>query len=209
MIPAIRTHRYLAPDTHTDFVPSPAPNRHTLLHRLRTSRPSTLQGSTICTSHLGTPTVTPSRASALSPCRDISELGAPNTPSQPSNPKLTHAEPRRDTASDGGQHRRSPGSEGPRGRGSSGWRGSLGRIGGQRAPWAQSRRAPAPLHPPTALAPARDSSTDMKLGPRTPKKPAPANHLRTLPSLRPPLAVLSTPGLADSLTDPPVGPLLP
>lgn len=71
-------------------------------------------------------------------------------------------------------------------------RGSRGRSGGQRAPRPLARRAPAPLHPPAALAPARDSCTDMKRGPRTPKKPMPANQRPAPPSLRPRLAAPST-----------------
>lgn len=84
---------------------------------------------------------------------------------------------------------------------------------GQHAPRPQARPAPAPRHPPAALAPARDSCTDMKRGPLTPKKPAPANQRRAPPSLRPPLAEPATPGPPDSRTDPracppaPAGPL--
>ncbi|XP_072796877.1 uncharacterized protein [Vicugna pacos] len=53
----------------------------------------------------------------------------------------------------------------------------------------------------------------MKRGPRTPKKPAPANQRRAPPSLRPSLAGPATPGPLDSRTDPracpsaPAGPL--
>nr|XP_031325648.1 uncharacterized protein LOC116158151 [Camelus dromedarius] len=55
----------------------------------------------------------------------------------------------------------------------------------------------------------------MKRGPRTPKKPAPANQRRAPPSLRPSLAGPATPGPLDSRTDPracpsaPAGPLPP
>lgn len=64
---------------------------------------------------------------------------------------------------------------------------SRDRGGGQRASRPPARPAPAPLHPPAALAPAADSCTDMKRGPRTPMKPAPANQRRAPPSLRPPI----------------------
>ncbi|XP_039104573.1 collagen alpha-1(I) chain-like [Hyaena hyaena] len=81
--------------------------------------------------------------------------------------------------------------------------GSRRASGGERAPRPRARPAAAPRHPPAALAPARGSGTDMKRGPRTPKKPAPANQRRAPPSLRPPLAAPATPGPPDSRADPP------
>lgn len=77
--------------------------------------------------------------------------------------------------------------------GACGGRGSRGRGGGRRAPRPRARPAPAARHRPAALAPAADSCSDMKRGPRTPKKPAPANQRRAPPSLRSLLAAPATP----------------
>lgn len=137
------------------------------------------------------------------PRSDLSEPGAPQAPGPNLPPEAqtytrSAAGGRRGlgAGSTGG----SPGGGGLRDGASGGWRGSRGGSGGQRAPRPPARPAPAPRHPPAALAPARDSCTDMKRGPRTPKKPAPANQRRAPPSLRPPIGCARnsrSPGLPD------------
>ena len=97
MILAIRTHLYLEPDTHTYFVPSPASNRHTLPHRLRASRLSTLQSSTICTSHLGIPKRSPPAAPRpCAPAETSQSLAHRALPASPRTPNF-HPQSHRET----------------------------------------------------------------------------------------------------------------
>ncbi|XP_066102350.1 collagen alpha-1(I) chain-like [Saccopteryx bilineata] len=212
MTPATRTHLNLAPDAHSDLV-TPSPNAHTQ-PRGGEPAPGAHPGQHGLPLSPGRPeAVTRRRVPSLSPRRDLSELGAPRTPRQLLDPKLTHAAPPGEGSGlRRGAAPREPWERRARGRASGCRRGSLGRSGGQRAPRPQARSAWATRHPPAALAPAPDSCTDMKRGPRTPKKPAPANQRRAPPSLRPPLAAPSTPaggalGLTRRWTPPPADPL--
>lgn len=150
-------------------------------HHSQDFSPGTLQQS-----------VTHSLAPALSSHRDLSELGVPRA--SPRTPNLhTQSHRERGAASERGSTRGKPGVVDPGNCASSGWRGSRDGNRGQRTPRPQAHPAPAPRHPPAALAPAPDSCTDMKWGPSSPKKPAPANQRHAPPSLRLPLAKPSTP----------------
>lgn len=140
-------------------------------------------------------------------------LTSPRPPASPRTPNLrTQHRGERSAGSEGNSTRGSSEGGGPRDSASGDWSGSSSRSRGQRAPRPQARRAPAPRHPPASLAPAPDSCTDMKRGPRTPMKPAPANQRCAPPASAPHWLCpkLWPARLCDPLTSgpsPPAGPL--
>lgn len=173
---ATSAHLHLALDTNTDLPPTRSPTHAAPSAESQSLR--ALPGITITTSQHDTPKQSPApRPWPGTPAPQTSQnLTSPRPLAGPRTPNLrTQHSGARGAGLGGDSTRGSAEGGGPRDSASGGWCGSGSGSRGQRAPRPQARRAPAPRHPPASLAPAPDSCTDMKRGPRTPMKPAPAN----------------------------------